>query len=361
VRRVRQVRQVRPVRQVLAAAILAAAAACSAPAATPANDDATLKLPQETHLSNIRQLTTSGENAEAYFSFDGKKLSFQSTGEYPCDQIYTMNIDGSDRKLISTGTGRTTCSHFLPDGKSIVYASTHLGAKECPPVPGREEGYVWPIYDTYDIFKVNIDGTGLTQLTNTPGYDAEATVAKDGRIVFTSVRNGDMDIYSMNADGSDVKQLTNLPGPDGGAFFSADGSQIVFRGRHPEKGKELDEYFTLLKKGLWKPAGLDVFVMNRDGSNLHAITTGLGGANWAPFFLPDGKRIIFASNMKDPHGGNFDLYLINADGTGLEQVTFSPTFDGFPMFSPDGRKLVFASNRHSVKETDTNLFIADWK
>jgi TolB protein len=352
------------------AAVLTAAAACSGPGETapppaqvaaPAPAAAPLILPQETHLSNMRQLTFSGENAEAYFSFDGTKLSFQSTGEHPCDQIYTMNLDGSGRRLVSTGNGRTTCSFFLPDGNSIVYASTHLGARECPPVPGHEQGYVWPIYDTYDIFKANADGSNLVRLTNTPGYDAEATVAKDGRIVFTSVRDGDMDIYSMNSDGSDVKRLTNLPGPDGGAFFSADGKQIVFRGRHPEPGKELDDYRTLLKQGLWKPAGLDVFVMNRDGSNLRQITKGQGGANWAPFFAPDGRKIIFASNMKDPHGGNFDLYLINVDGTGLEQVTFSDTFDGFPMFSPDGTKLVFASNRHSVKPTDTNLFIADWK
>ncbi len=353
--------------------LFAGLAACSAPnesapppaasvlPAPAAADQAQLLLPGETHLSNIRQLTDGGENAEAYFSFDGTKLSFQSTGEYPCDQIYTMNLDGSGRKLASTGAGRTTCSFYLPDGKTIVYASTHLGARECPPVPGREEGYVWPIYDTYDIFKSGEDGSNLVRLTRTPGYDAEATVAKDGRIVFTSVRDGDMDIYSMNDDGSDVKRLTNLPGPDGGAFFSADGTQIVFRGRHPDPGPELDSYRALLKKGLWKPAGLDVFVMNRDGSHLRQVTKGQGGANWAPFFSPDGKKIIFASNMKDPHGANFDLYLINVDGTGLEQITFSPTFDGFPMFSPDGTKLVFASNRHSTKPTDTNLYIADWK
>jgi Tol biopolymer transport system component len=248
----------------------------------------------------------------------------------------------------------------MPDGKSIVYASTHLGGDACPPVPGRELGYVWPIYDTYDIFRVNEDGTSLRRLTSTPGYDAEATVAKDGRIVFTSTRDGDMDIYSMNADGSDVRRLTNLPGPDGGAFFSADGSKIVFRGRHTPPGKELDDYMTLLKKGLWRPTSLDVFVMNRDGSGLTQVTRDLGGANWAPFFAPDGKKIIFATNFKSPRGPNFDLYLINVDGTGLEQVTFSENFDGFPMFSPDGTKLVFASNRNSVKETDTNLFIADW-
>ena len=318
-------------------------------------------LPEEKHLTNLRQLTYVGENAEAYFSFDGTKLTYQNTGTYKCDQIFTMNLDGSGRKLLSTGKGRTTCSHFLPGDQAIVYASTHLGGAECPPVPGREEGYVWPVYDTYDIFKVNLDGTGLTQLTKAHGYDAEATVARDGRIVFTSVRDGDMEIYSMNADGSDVRRLTNLPGPDGGPFFSADGKQIVWRGRHPEPGAELENYFALLKKGLWRPSGLDVFVMNRDGSNVRQVTRGLGGANWAPFFSPDGKKIIFASNMKDPRGGNFDLYLINVDGTGLEQVTFSPVFDGFPMFSPDGKHLVFASNRHSANLSDTNIFIVDWK
>ena len=325
---------------------------------TPAK--APLALPQERHLRNIKQLTNGGENAEAYFSFDGRRLSFQSTKDHGCDRIFSMNVDGSDVKLVSTGTGRTTCAHYTPDSKQIVYASTHLGGRECPPVPGREQGYVWPIYDTYDIFRVNADGTGLTQLTKTPGYDAEATIARDGRIVFTSVRDGDMEIYSMNADGSDVRRLTNLPGPDGGPFFSADGSKIVFRGRHPDPGAERDSYFSLLKQGLWRPTSLDIFVMDRDGRNLQQVTKGVAGANWAPFFTPDGKRIIFASNSKDPRGPNFDLFLVNIDGTGLEQVTFSDQFDGFPMFSPDGTKLVFGSNRNAAKEGDTNIFIADW-
>jgi Tol biopolymer transport system component len=320
-----------------------------------------LALPQERHLRNVKQLTFEGENAEAYFSFDGSHLIFQSTAGHGCDQIYTMAIDGSDRRLVSTGKGRTTCSFYYPDGKSILYASTHLGGDACPAVPSRDQGYVWPIYDTYDIFRANTDGSNLRRLTTTAGYDAEATIAKDGRIVFTSVRDGDMDIYSMNGDGSDVRRLTNLPGPDGGPFFSPDGTKIVFRGRHPADGPELEEYFGLLKKGIWKPAGLDVFVMNRDGSGLRPVTKGLGGANWAPYWTPDGKRIIFASNMKDPRGGNFDIYLINVDGSGLEQVTFDPSFDGFPMFSPDGKKFVFASNRHDQTGTETNVFIADWQ
>jgi Tol biopolymer transport system component len=336
--------------------------ACSpTPTPPPPPPGDALTVGQETHLANMRQLTFEGENAEAYFSFDGKKLIFQNTTPPGCDQIYTMNLDGTARTLVSTGKGRTTCAFFYPDGEHFVYASTHLGGEACPPKPDPSKGYVWPVYATYDIFRARLDGSDLTQLTKTRGYDAEATVAKDGTIVFTSVRDGDMEIYTMKSDGSDVRRLTNLPGPDGGPFFSADGSKIVFRGRHPEKGPELDSYFTLLKQELWKPSGLDVFVMNRDGSNLQQVTKGLGGANWAPFFTPDGTKIIFASNMKDPRGGNFDLYLINLDGTGLEQITFSDTFDGFPMFSPDGTKLVFASNRHSTVATNTNVFIADWK
>jgi Tol biopolymer transport system component len=309
----------------------------------------------------VRQLTNGGENAEAYFSFDGRMISFQSNRAHGCDQIYTMKSDGSEQRLLSSGLGRTTCSHFMPDGGSVVYASTHLGGPECPPVPGREQGYVWPIYDSYDIFRINVDGTGLTRLTNTPGYDAEATVSRDGRIVFTSVRDGDMEIYSMNADGSGVRRLTNRPGPDGGPFFSSDGSKIVWRGRAVAPGPELDNYFSLLKQGIWRPTSLEIFVMDSDGSNVRQVTNTGVGANWAPFFTPDGSRIIYGSNASNPRGNNFDLFLVDLDGSNQEQVTFFDGFDGFPMFSPDGTKLVFGSNRNQSKEGDTNVFIADWK
>src|ERR1043166_5792194 len=269
----------------VASSLIGSALGASLPAVQRA-PAASLALPQERHLRNVKQLTFEGENSEAYFAFDGSRLTFQSTAGHGCDQIYTMKPDGTDRKLVSTGKGRTTCSFFYPNGRSILYASTHLGGDACPAVPSRDQGYVWPVYDSYDIFRANADGSNLVRLTSTPGYDAEATIAKDGRVVFTSVRDGDMDIYSMNGDGSDVRRLTNLPGPDGGAFFSADGTKIVFRGRHPDKGPELDDYFALLKKAIWKPSGLDVFTMNRDGSGLMQVTKGLGGANWAPFFTP---------------------------------------------------------------------------
>jgi len=323
------------------------------PVAPPSSSD-------ENHLTNLRQLTFGGENAEAYFAFDGSKLIFQSTREgVPCDQIFTMQIDGSDLQRVSTGDGRTTCGYFYPEGESIIYASTHLGAAECPPPPSFEMGYVWAVYDTYDIFSAELDGTGLTRLTETEGYDAEATIGPDGRIVFTSVRDGDMEIYSMNGDGSDVRRLTNRQGPDGGPFFSPDGSKIIFRGREIPDGSEYDDYKRLLDQGLWRPTELEIFVMDADGSNLQQVTN-LEGASFAPFWHPDGERIIFSSNWHNPSGRNFDLFLINLDGSGLERVTFNDTFDGFPMFAPDGRTLVFASNRDAMAEGETNVFVADW-
>src|SRR5215216_675221 len=323
--------------------------------------DNQLALPAEKHLQNLKQLTFRGENAEAYFSADGKQLIFQSTRDgRGCDQIYTMNIDGSNVKMISNGDGRTTCSYFFPDGKRILYSSTHLGDKQCPPKPDFSKGYVWAVYPTFDIFTAKPDGSDLKQLTNTPGYDAETTITLDGRkLVFTSMRDGDLDIYSMDADGKNVRRLTREPGYDGGPFWSYDGKQIVYRAHHPETEKQIADYTDLLKQNLIRPTTIEIWVMNADGSHKRQVTNN-GKANFGPYFFPDGKRIIFASNMDDPRGRNFDLYKINVDGTGLERITFNDTFDGFPMFSPDGKKLVFASNRNAKTPGETNVFIADW-
>jgi len=319
-----------------------------------------LGLPQEKHLRNIRQLTFGGENAEAYFSADGKKLTFQSTRDgRECDQIYTMNIDGSDVRLVSTGEGRTTCAYFFPNGKRILYSSTHLGAKQCPPRPDFSKGYVWAVYDTFDIFTAKPDGSDLQQLTNTPGYDAETTISRNGKLVFTSKRDGDLDIYTMDANGKNVKRLTNEVGYDGGPFWSYDGEQIVYRAYHPSTDKEKFDYLALLKQNLIRPTTLEIMVMNADGSNKRQVTH-LNKASFAPYFFPDGKRIIFSSNNADPKGRDFDLYLIKSDGTGMERITYNDTFDGFPMFSLDGKKLVFASNRNAKTRGDTNIFIADW-
>ncbi len=342
----------------LALLLVAAILFSISPATTQDNQ---IALPAEKHLRNIKQLTFGGENAEAYFSSDGKQLIFQSTrDEHGCDQIYTMNVDGSNVKLISNGDGRTTCSYFFPGEKRVLYSSTYLGDKQCPPRPDFSKGYVWAVYPTFDIFTAKPDGSDLKQLTNTPGYDAETTITLDGKkLVFTSMRDGDLDIYTMDADGKNVQRLTNELGYDGGPFWSYDGKQIVYRANHPKTDKEKADYTELLKQNLIRPTTLEIWIMNADGSNKRQVTSN-GKANFGPYFFPDGKRVIFASNMDDPKGRNFDLYKINTDGTGLERITFNDTFDGFPMFSPDGKKLVFASNRNANQQGETNVFIADW-
>lgn len=318
---------------------------------------------QETHLSNIKQLTFGGQNAEAYFSGDGRKLIFQSTRDpYKCDQIFTMNLDGSDVRLVSTGKGRTTCSYFFPNGKKILYSSTHLGDAECPPKPDYSKGYVWAVYPTFDIFTADPDGSRVKQLTTTPGYDAEATFSTNGKkIVFTSLRNGDLDIYSMEANGRHVKQLTHELGYDGGPFFSPDGKWIVYRAHHPKPGQETDDYLGLLRQNLIRPTYLELWLMKADGSDKKQITS-LGAASFAPSFFPGGKRIIFASNVGSTGGmGNFELYGVDLDGRNLERITYTDGFDGFPVFSPDGKKLVWVSGRNGKVPHETNIFIADWK
>jgi len=331
----------------------------SSPQQTPAND---VELPAERHLRNVRQLTFGGENAEAYFSGNGRKLIFQSkSGGFGCDQIFTMNAaDGSARRLVSTGDGATTCSYIFPSGKRVLYASTHLASRECPAPPDRSRGYVWAIHPGFDIFTARPDATDVRRLTATPGYDAEGTMSVDGkRIVFTSMRNGDLDIYTMDADGRNVRRLTNELGYDGGPFFSRDGKRIVYRAYHPQTTGEIARYKKLLAENVIEPTVFELWVMDADGGNKRRVTN-LGVASFAPYFTPDGQRIIFSSNHPDRRGRNFDLYLVNTDGSGLERVTHHESFDGFPMFSPDGKRLVFASNRNARQRGDTNVFIADW-
>ena len=330
--------------------------------------DGEILLPQEQkHLKNTRQLTFGGQNAEAYFSADDKQLIFQHQGaEVPCDQIYSIAVDTPDgkapvAKLLSTGKGRTTCSYFFPAGDKILFSSTHAASPDCPPKPDYSHGYVWPIYNSYQIYTAKPDGTNLQQLTHAAGYNAEATITRDGKhIVFTSTRDGDLDIYTMDADGSNVKQLTHELGYDGGAFWSYDGTKIVYRAEHPKTPEEIKDYKELLAQGLIRPGNLEIWVMNADGSNKHQVTHN-GAANFAPYWFPDGKRIIFASNQADPKNGrDFDLYVISEDGTGQERITFHPDFDAFPMFSSDGKRLVWASNRLGKAPHETNIFIADW-
>lgn len=333
------------------------------------NTGGAIHYPGEHHFKNIRQLTFGGDNAEAYFSFDGKYVVYQRTDPsngIMCDQIWMGKIPEEGEtfapKLVSTGTGRTTCAYFYPDGKHILYASTHLGSEDCPPVPDKEKmkRYIWPIYESFDIFKADTSGKIVKQLTNTPGYDAEATISPKGdKIVFTSMRNGDLDLYTMDLDGSNVKQITFELGYDGGAWFSPDGTKILWRASRPKTNEEIMDYKDLLSKGLVAPTEMEVWIANADGSDAKQITF-LDKANWAPNFMPDGKHVIFCSNHEYARGFPFNMYITDTNGKGLEKISRDNGFDAFPMFSPDGKKILFSSNRNNGGTHSTNIFIADW-
>jgi Tol biopolymer transport system component len=317
--------------------------------------------PRETHLRNVRQITSGGTNAEAYFSPDGKRLVFQSTREpYQCDQMFVMDVDGSGARLVSTGKGKTTCGYFFKDGKHILYSSTHLASPKCPPRPDYSKGYVWGVYLSFQLFYAKDSGEIVKPLTAGPGYNAEATLSRDGkRIVFTSSRDGDLEIYTMNAMGSGVKRLTHTLGYDGGPFFSPDGKWIVYRANHPSAPEAVARYKELLSQELVEPMLMDLYVMSADGSTNKQITD-LGGASFAPYFFPDGQRIIFASNYENPGTSQFELYAIGREGGAIERITYAGGFNSFPMFSPDGKKLVFASNRNAKRAREINVFVADW-
>ena len=339
---------------------LAAACAGTPPGGSPASRVFVEPSPGERHLRNIRQLTFDGNNAEAYFSRSGTQIIFQRQVDTQrgCDQQYIINSDGSGLRRVSSGLGRTTCGYFYDGDRRILYSSTFAHDTACPPRPDASQGYVWPL-GHFEIYTAKADGSDLRALTRNGAYNAESTVSPDGRrIVFTSTRDGDIDLYTMNVDGTDVRRITSRVGYDGGAFFSPDGTKIVWRAGYPVTAADSADYLRLLRNRLVRPARVEVWIANADGSDPKQLTR-LGGANFAPFFHPDGRRIIFSSNYENPRSGRFDLYLINLDGSGLERVTTYEDFDSFPMWSPDGRKLVWASNRHG-REGETNIFVAEW-
>lgn len=335
-----------------------------------AQNKANLAYADEKHFKNLRQLTTGGDNAEAYFGFDNEHVTFQRTNPkegLSCDQIFYGSIPKNENesfkyKMVSNGKGRTTCAYLMPDHQHFFYASTFAYGDTCPPVPDRNviKKYVWPIYKSYDIYVADLNGKVVKQLTNTPGYDAEGTISPKGdKMVFTSIRSGDLEIYTMNLDGTNVKQITHELGYDGGAVFSPDGKKIVWRASRPSTPEEIKEYKDLLAQDLVMPTHMEIFIANADGSDAHQVTH-LGKANWAPTFTPDGKHIIFASDYEYERGFPFNLYMINLDGTGLEKISHDGGFDAFPMFSPDGKKFIFSSNRNNGGGHDTNVFICDW-
>jgi len=338
--------------------------------ALPVKASDTLIYPAEKHFENMRQLTFGGDNAEAYFSYDGKWLIFQHKNEKEnvlCDQMYIGKIPTSpnekfEPKMISSSKGRTTCGFFTKDGKHVIYASTYLGGDSCPPVPDRQKmkRYIWPVYDTYDIFMADLDGKIVKRLTDTKGYDAEATLSPDGnKMLFTSMRDGDLDLYIMDLNDYEVTRITNTLGYDGGAWFSPDGKKIIWRASRPKTAEEIEDYKNLLSQNLVAPTSMEVWIANADGSDAKQITN-YGQANWAPNFLPDNKHIIFCSNHEYKRGFPFNMYVTDVNGNGLEKVSRDNGFDAFPMFSPDGKKIVFSSNRDNGGGRDINIFIADW-
>ncbi|HRO48025.1 hypothetical protein [Agriterribacter sp.] len=331
----------------------------------------TVHYPEEKHFKNIQQLTFGGDNAEAYWSYDSKYLVFQRTNPKEglnCDQIFIGKVprhagEKFEYKLVSTGKGRTTCPFFTKDGKHIIYASTHLAADSCPPIPDRKKygnRYIWPLYNSYDIFMADLDGNIVKQLTHAKGYDAEATLSPDGKkMIYTSDKDGDLELYIMDLKSGKEKRVTHTIGYDGGAWFSPDGKKLIWRASRPQTEAEVKEYKELLAEGLVAPTNMEVWVADADGSNARQITA-YGQANWAPAFMPDSKHIIFASNHEYKRGFPFNLYTINGDGGNLQKISRDKGFDAFPMFSPDGKKIAFCSNRNNGGTRDTNIFIADW-
>ena len=342
-----------------------------APTSSASPSDSEAASTPESHLRNVRQLTFGGDNAEAYWSFASDALVYQTTQPHagiPCDQIFVMPLDSDGSAnadaapfRVSSGLGRTTCPYFLPGDTVIVYATTEGTDKACPTVPerGPEGNYVWPIYPSYDLVLHNLQTQEIQVIAPSPAYDAEATVSPRGdRMVFTSTRNGDLDLYTCALDGSDIQQVTHELGYDGGAFFSPDGEWLIWRASRPTTDEEVLNYQNLLAQNMVEPTAMELFIARADGSEMRQLTS-LGGANWAPFFHPDGKHVLFSSNHASGRFP-FNIFMIGVDGEGLEQVTFDEAFDSFPMFSPDGKKLAFSSNRNNGRTRSTNLFVADW-
>jgi len=328
--------------------------------------------PGERHFAHLWQLTDGGENAEGYFSFSGDRLVFQHRNEsqgIDCDRIYVLGRGQAPRQ-VSSGHGTTTCSYFLPGDRAVVFASTQAQMDGCPPAPDRSDGYVWPIHPEFDVWRHDLETGAERRLTDSPGYDAEATVSPRGdRIVFTSERSGDLELWTCDLEGGDLRQVTDELGYDGGAFFSHDGKRLVFRAtRFVEPGADgsltgtREQYVELLGKHKIRPHKLDLYVIDVDGRNRRRVTD-LGGASWAPYFFPDDQRIIFSSNHHDPRPVKveFDLFAVPVEGGDCEQITTYEGFDAFPQFSPDGRWLVFASNRGQAAAGETNLFLAEWR
>lgn len=313
------------------------------------------------YIANPKQITFDGQTGEGYFAPDGKKIIFQSIrGDHPFYQIYTKDLPDGEEKLVSTGSGRTTCAWFHPTKPRILFASSHLDPnrdaeakaeiqkmQELRKNPPRSRSYSWNFDPYMDIFEADLDGKNLVRLTDTPGYDAEGSFSPDGKeIVFCSLRGKDGvadggNLYIMNADGSSVRQLTNAPGYNGGPFFSPDGKRVIFRAEVRKK-----DY-------------LQIFVIDADGKNERQLTNN-DAVNWGPYWHPGGKHVIFSSSLEGHY--NYELFLLNVDTGAIERVTYTFGADVLPVFSNDGTKIMWTSKRGKNKtgEASSQLWIADW-
>ena len=336
--------------------IILAASLGQRPATTPVQtvDD---MASESKSLKNVRQVTFGFAQAgEGYFRPDGKAIIFQAVPNTPPSIFHTptdneteYQIFSSDLtpnatpKMVSTGKGACTCGYFAPDGKSILFASSHLNptpSEAKGPAYSRTDRYKWKFPIGMDIFKADLDGKNLVQLTKTNGYDAEGSYSPDGKkIIFTSFRDGNAEIYIMDADGSNSRRITDKAGYDGGPFFSPDGKKIIYRS--DRKDNDL----------------LQVFINNLEGTDERALTNN-EFVNWGPSFHPDSRHILYATSR---HGHqNYELYLMDTETGKEERITYHDGFDGLPVFSPDGKKLMWTSSGRTA-DKKSQLFIADFE
>ncbi|NQV29761.1 MAG: PD40 domain-containing protein [Candidatus Marinimicrobia bacterium] len=318
-------------------------------------------------LSNVEQLTFVGDNGEAYWGPKGEEIIFQSKRDgNACDKIYIMNADGSNQRMVSPDVGAHTCSYFSIDKERIIFASTFGVVDSCPPRPKPQGNkYLWSLFP-YDIYSSKPDGTDLVRIRENAGYDAEPTVSYlTGKVIFTSEIDDDLELFTMNIDGSDVNRLTNHLGYDGGPYFSPDAQKIVWRAWYPETPEDTLRWQENMALNQVEAVPLDIYSMDADGKNIIRLTNN-GATNWAPSWHPNGRQVVFSSNMDDwndevkAYGHNFELYMINLDGSGLVRLTNNTFFDSFPMFSPDGKSMAFASNRDAENPRATHIFKAEW-
>jgi len=316
-------------------------------------------------IENVKQLSFQGDNGEAYFNSDDSKVIFQSKrNNNNCDKLYIVDINGNNLTEFVANDGAFTCAYFSLDDRYIFFSSTmHLGS-ECPEIykDPNPRKYIWPLRD-YEIFRY--DNGAVKQLTNYSGYNAETTTHPfEEKVIFTSLRDGDINLFEMDYNGENVKQITSEYGYDGGAFYSPNGENIVWRAWYPTSDEEISMWKNNLAKKFIESVPLDIYVAKNDGSEKQRLTSN-GATNWAPSWHPDGKHIVFSSNMDDwredynAYGSNFELYMINIATKTLTRLTNNDTFDSFSVFSKNGKKIVFSSNRDAENPRNTNIFIAD--